>query len=97
MINVQTLTSNDKTVRTQITLTLALKKAVEDVAENRGESLSEYLRKAAIIRLFLEKREKEDMKKLALEAVGSVDLKKNPKWNTRNKVYKWVRSIREEK
>lgn len=97
MIKLQTLTSDDKAVRTQITLTHALKNAVEDVAENRGESLSEYLRKAAIIRLLLERYEKDELKKIALQAVGSVDLKKHPEWNTPDKVYKWVRSIREEK
>ena len=97
MINIQTLSSDDKSVRTQITLTEQLKILVEGMAQEKGESLSEYLRKAAMLRLLVEEDRKQGLEKIALRAVGSVDLKKHPEWNTREKVYRWVRKIREEK
>jgi len=97
MLKIQRLSSDDKSVRTQITLTEQLKILVEGIAREKGESLSEYLRKAAMIRLLVEENEKQDLEKIALRAVGSVDLKKHPEWNTPKKVYDWVRKIREEK
>lgn len=96
MINIQTLSSDDKAVRTQITLTEKIKGLIEDVATARGESLSEYLRKAALIRLLLEDKEKGDLEKLAERVVGSVNLNSHPEWKTRSKVQKWVRNIRSE-
>ena len=42
-------------------------------------------------------QKKQNLEKIALRAVGSLDLKKHPEWNTQEKVYKWVRKIREEK
>jgi len=97
MINIRTLTGDDKSVRTQITLTEQLKILVEGMAQEKGESLSEYLRKAAMVRLLVEEDKKQDLEKIALRAVGSLDLKKHPEWNTQKKVYRWVRKIREEK
>ena len=97
MLNIQKLSSDDKSVRTQITLTEQLKILVEGMAQEKGESLSEYLRKAAMLRLLVEEDRKQGLEKIALRAVGSVDLKKHPEWNTREKVYRWVRKIREEK
>lgn len=97
MINIQTLTVDDKSVRTQITLTEQLKILVEGMAQEKGESLSEYLRKAAMIRLMVDEDRKQDLEKIALRAVGSLNLKKHPEWSTKDKVYKWVRKIREEK
>jgi len=97
MINIRTLTGDDKSVRTQITLTEQLKILVEGMAQEKGESLSEYLRKAAMVRLLVEEDKKQDLEKIALRAVGSLDLKKHPEWKTQKKVYKWVRKIREGK
>ena len=97
MINIQTLSGNDKSVRTQITLTEQLKILVEGMAQEKGESLSEYLRKAAMVRLLVEEDKKQDLEKIALRAVRSLDLKKHPEWNTQKKVYRWARKIREEK
>lgn len=97
MLNVQMLSKDDKSVRTQITLTEQLKILVEGIAQEKGESLSEYLRKAAMVRLLVEEDKKQDLEKIALRAVGSLDLKKHPEWNTQEKVYNWVRKIREEK
>ncbi|MDP3994710.1 MAG: hypothetical protein Q8P91_02685 [bacterium] len=97
MIPIQTLTKNDKSVRTQITLTQTLKYWVEKMANERGESLSEYLRKAAMIRLLLEREEKRDLENLAKRVIGSIDPAAHPEWSTMEKVDKWVRDIREEK
>lgn len=97
MIQIQSIGTNDKTVRTQITLTQNLKALVTDMANERGESLSEYLRRAALIKLLLDKQEKEDLEKIAMRVIGSIDIKNHPEWSTKNKVYKWSRKIREEK
>ncbi len=88
------LSKNDKAVRTQITLTDQLKYHVEQMASQRGESLSEYLRKAAIIRLLLEKQEQEDLKKLANRVVGSIKINNHPNWNSKEEIYRWSRKIR---
>lgn len=96
MINLQTLSSNDKGIRTQITLTRHLKKMVEDVATIRGESLSEFLRKAALIRLSAEQKDSEDRKILAQKVIGSLKNTRNPAWKDKKSIYKWSRKIREE-
>ena len=93
---IQQLAEDDKTVRTQITLTDKLKKLVEKYAKERGESLSEYLRKAASLRVLLEKEEEKELGEIASRLIGSLDLKKYPKWETRQKVQKWVRKVRRE-
>ena len=97
MINIQTLTRDDKSVRTQITLTEQLKILVEGIAQEKGESLSEYLRKAAVVRLLVEETEKENLVNLAKKAIGSVNLDNHPEWRSRSGVQKWIRNIREER
>lgn len=93
---IQQLTENDKSVRTQITLTKKLKKIVEDMASERGESLSEFLRKAAMIRVLVEDQGKEDLGRVAKRVIGSIDLKKHPVWKSKSGIYKWSRKIRKE-
>lgn len=97
MINIQTLTSSDKPVRTQITLTEQLKILVEAIAQEKGESLSEYLRKAAIVRLLVEETEKENLVNLAKRVIGSLNLDNHPEWKSRSNIQKWIRNIREER
>ena len=97
MIQIQTIGTDDKAIRTQITLTKNIKSLVADIASEKGESLSEYLRKAALIRILLDRQEKEDLEKIAKSLIGSVKLSNHPEWSTPSKVYKWVRSLREEK
>jgi len=97
MINIQTLTADDKSVRTQITLTEQLKILVEGIAQEKGESLSEYLRKAAIVRLLVEETEKENLVNLAKRVMGSLNLDNHPEWKDKNSIQKWIRDIREEK
>lgn len=96
MIQIQSIGTNDKAVRTQITLTENLKALVTDMANERGESLSEYLRRAALIKILLDKQEKDDLGKLANSLIGSIKLKNHPNWKTKADIYKWSRKIREE-
>ncbi|OGK26239.1 hypothetical protein A2954_03480 [Candidatus Roizmanbacteria bacterium RIFCSPLOWO2_01_FULL_37_12] len=93
---VRLLSSDDKVIRTQISLTTVLKKLIEDKASLRGESLSEYLRKAAMLKILLEEDEKEELEKLTDMVIGSVNLKKHPYWSTPKKVRSWVRNLRSE-
>lgn len=96
MKNVSLLSSEDKTVRTQITLTAQLKKKLEEKSFLKGQSLSEYLRQAALVSLLIEEDKKEERKKLANLVIGSVDLRKHPEWKTAKKVRRWVRNLRRE-
>lgn len=96
MTSIQLITEHDKTVRTQITLTSTLKRLIEKQIGLKGESLSEYLRRAAIIRLILDQDEKEDLKTLADKVIGSVKLKDHPEWTSKNKLQKWVKNLRNE-
>jgi len=68
---VRLLSSDDKVIRTQISLTTVLKKLIEDKASLRGESLSEYLRKAAMLKILLEEDEKEELEKLTDMVIGA--------------------------
>ena len=93
---VNLISKNDQTVRTQVTLTKDLKRLVEKQAQERGESLSEYLRKAAMVRLLLDEKNMESRESLANRVIGSVSLKNHPKWKNKKKVQKWLREIRQE-
>lgn len=97
MIQIQTLGEDDKTVRTQITLTQNIKKIVEEMASDVGESLSEYLRKAALMRILVEQNQAEDRGEFIKSVIGSVKMKGHPNWSTKAKVEKWLRDLREEK
>lgn len=96
MINLQTLSDDDKGVRTQITLTKKLKTLVEGVASLNGESLSGYLRKAALLRLKLEQQAHDERVKLAQKVIGSLKNSRNPLWKDKKSIYAWSRKIREE-
>ncbi|MBI2641596.1 hypothetical protein HYW87_03320 [Candidatus Roizmanbacteria bacterium] len=87
---------DDKTVRTQITLTEKLKQLVEKKAVEKDISLSEYLRRAALVSLLVEGDEREELKRLADMVIGSVSSKKNPHWKNKRAVKKWVRDLRSE-
>jgi hypothetical protein len=89
-------TDEDETVRTQITLTTSLKKAIEEKATKSGQSLSEYLRRAASLSILLDEQERENLTELAQIAIGSVDLKNHPQWSNKTKVTRWVKTMRSE-
>ena len=97
MRTIQLLSKNDEAVRTQITLTKKLKREVEKHAQKSGESLSEYLRKAAMIRVLVEDQSKEGLEQIVNRVIGSIDLKKHPVWKSKMGIYRWSRKIREER
>lgn len=88
--------NNQPTIRTQISLTPSLKKAIEDKRNITGESLSAYLRKAALLRLQLEEEEKKDLKELARIVVGSVSLKEHTEWQNKKKLKRWLTRLRKD-
>lgn len=96
MNQLTTFLDNDKTVRTQITLTKRLKQLIEEKARQNNQSLSEYLRRGAWISLLLEERESDELDKLANQAIGSVDLSKHPEWQTTPKINNWIKKLRQE-
>lgn len=97
MISASLLWTQEPSIRTQISLTRAIKRAVEAKGRLLGESLSEYLRKAAVIRLLSEDEEAEELKRLANTFVGAGKWKKtHPHWRNKAAVKKWQRTIREE-
>jgi len=87
---------NGKKIRSQVVLTAALKRLIESKRRLTGETLSEYLRQAALLRLWAETEEEEDLDKLADLAVGSVSLTHHPEWQTKAKLQNWVRKMRQE-
>jgi len=96
MIIISSTDSDDKNIRTQITLGSKLKAEAEKRAKIKGVSLSEYLRRALMIHISLEDKKEENLEKLADMVVGSVDLDKHPEWRSKKEVIKWSRKIREE-
>ena len=93
MKNLPLISDDDYAVRTQITLTKNIKKLVNKHARTTGESLSEYLRKAALVRILVESKDINDLKKLANRVVGSVDLKRHPEWRNEKEIQKWIYTI----
>lgn len=87
---------NGEKVRTQVVLTMALKRLIETKKRITGETLSEYLRKAALWRFLAEEEERKEAQKLANLLIGSVSLKKHPEWKTKRKIQGWVRDLRKE-
>lgn len=94
MIPIQSLANDDTTVRTQITLTAKLKQLIEQSSGKQGQSLSEYLRRAALLKLYIEEDEKGRLRELARRVVGTVDLEKHPGWRTKEKVNAWAKNLR---
>lgn len=85
------------TIRTQISLTPKIKRAIEIKRRLTGESLSAYLRTAALIRLMTEEEETKQLKLLADNFVGAGKWKKtHPLWKNKQSVRKWLKNIRSE-
>lgn len=80
-------------IRTQISLSLALKQLIEAKEAVTGEGLSKYFRKAALIRLVLEETEQADLKLVADAVVGSVSLQ-NSGWKNERDIAEWQRKER---
>ena len=79
--------------RTQISLSVELKNLIQARGLILKESLSEYLRKAALIRMALEDVERKDLHLIAKSVVGSVDRKKSG-WHDVKSASSWQRGIR---
>ncbi|MEK7616495.1 MAG: ribbon-helix-helix protein, CopG family [Patescibacteria group bacterium] len=82
-------------IRTQIYLPKDLRAEIDRQRASSGESLAEYLRKAARKRLEEERKEKEELKKLADELGGSIDPKESG-WAGVD-INKWQREIRRDR
>lgn len=92
-----TASDNQSTIRTQISLTPSIKRAIEAKRRLTGESLSAYLRKAALIRLSLDDEEKKELKLLAKNFVGTLSWKKNhSNWKNKQSVKSWLNKLRSE-
>lgn len=78
--------------RTQIYLPYDLRREIDKVRALSGESLAEYLRKGAEIKLKQDKKQKVDLKKLADEVIGSLK-----GYRTRKEVLEWEREIRRDR
>lgn len=90
------LTGERATVRTQISLTPLLKQAIEAKKRLTGESVSAYLRKAAVLRLLVEEEEKGELERLAENLIGSVSSGKHKEWRTKKKLQSWLERVRGE-
>lgn len=80
-------------LRTQISLSPALKKLIIERGLARDESMSEYLRRAAIIRMALEENEANDLKLIADTIVGKVS-PKDSGWNNVKNIVAWQQKNR---
>lgn len=84
-------------VRTQISLPVTLKRAIEAKRRLTGESLSAYLRRAARLRLAVEEEEEKELKILAKNFVGAGKWRKDhPFWSDKETVQKWLNGLRSE-
>lgn len=81
--------------RTQISLSPALKKLVETRSTISNESLSEYLRRAAVLRMAIEDVERNDLKLIAQTVIGSVPKSKSGWKNVKN-IGEWQRKLRKD-
>lgn len=79
--------------RTQISLSDDLKKLIAGRSDRLNESLSEYLRKAAIIRMALEDMEANDLKTVAKSVVGSIS-RQDSGWRGIKDISAWQRQER---
>lgn len=84
-----------KLLRTQILLTPELRKRIETQLKDKEESLSEYLRKAAFLRLEQEEKKRQNLRIIAQKLIGKLNLKKYPDWMSRDKILRWQRSLRQ--
>lgn len=80
-------------LRTQISLSPALKKLIVERGSALDESMSEYLRRAAIIRMALEENEASDLKLIADAVVGKVS-PKDSGWKDIKDIAAWQRENR---
>lgn len=83
-------------LRTQVMLTPELIGKIDSARLRKRESRSAYLRKAALLRLIQEEKQREDLTKLADTLIGSISLKDHPVWKDASSIEKWKKDIRNE-
>ena len=76
--------------RTQIYLPSELRKEIDKCRRDTGESLAEFLRKAAEERMSKQKKNRTDLKKLAEDVFGIPSI-------SENEADKWIKQIREDR
>lgn len=96
MRNVWAEIENDEKIRSQVVLTASLKQWIEAKRRLTGETLSQYLRRAALLRLLAEEEEKKELERLAQLIIGSISLDKHPEWKTKKSLQKWLKDLRKE-
>lgn len=80
--------------RTQISLSPQLKAIIESEGTLLKESLSEYLRKAAILRLLLQEIEKDKLTLVAESVIGKTPKNKGG-WKNIKNIVNWQRKQRQ--
>lgn len=76
--------------RTQIYLPEDLRREIDKNRRESGESLAEYMRKAAKKRIEEDQKKKADLKKLADEVIGSLKI-------SQKEAEEWIEEIREDR
>ena len=82
-------------IRTQISLSPELKRLIEMRGAVLNEGLSEYLRRAAVLRMAVDDVERNDLKLIAKTVVGGVPKSKSGWKNVKN-VGEWQRKLRKD-
>lgn len=80
-------------LRTQIILPKTLREQIEKVRVKTGESMAEYLRKAAEERLLRESKQLANLRDVANQVVGCI---KQSSWNNVD-IIKWQQQMRKDK
>jgi len=79
--------------RTQISLPNDLKALIDAYAAKYGESVSEYLRKAALVRMVIDDADKKDLERIANAVVGTIPKNKSG-WKNVKDLAKWQSNLR---
>ncbi|MBI5357090.1 hypothetical protein HZB78_05800 [Candidatus Collierbacteria bacterium] len=82
-------------IRTQISLSPELRKLIEMRGAVLNEGLSEYLRRAAVLRMAVDDVERNDLKLIAQTVVGSIPKFKSGWKNVKN-IGEWQRKSRKD-
>ena len=88
------LDDTNYSLRTQISLSSTLRGYIEVKRKIYGESLAEYMRKAAILRILTEEKEHDERRKLAQTLTGSISKNKYKDWSSITKIVKWQSKLR---
>jgi len=90
----QILEDKNYSIRTQISLSPTLKRLIDIKRKLWGESLAEYLRKAAMMRILTEAEEEEEMKRIVKLTKGCIDKGKYPELDNLAGIVQWQKEER---